>query len=62
MPTRKVATIIVLGLGIGLLVASLLADVIGIGDNSGFGRQQTMGTITGAVVVPVGLFLLRRTK
>jgi hypothetical protein len=62
MPSGKVATIVVLVLGIGLLAASLLADVIGIGDNPGFGRQQTMGTIAGVAVAIVGLFLLLKKK
>ena len=63
MPVNKIASIILLVLGIGLLVASLLADVIGIGDDVGFGRQQTMGTIAGAIVTAVGLFLtLKKPK
>ena len=57
MPVNKTASIILLVVGGGLLVASLLADVIGIGDDPGFGRQQTMGTIAGAIVTAVGLFL-----
>jgi hypothetical protein len=62
MPVNKTASIILLVVGAGLLVASLLADVIGIGDNPGFGRQQTMGTIAGAIVTAVGLFLtLKKT-
>jgi len=62
MSARKIATIIVLVLGIGLLFVSLLADVIGLGDVSGFGREQTMGTIAGAAVTAVGLFLLFKAK
>lgn len=58
----KTASIIVLIVGIGLLAASLSADVIGIGDNVGFGRQQTMGTIVGAVITIVGLFLTYKSK
>ena len=57
MPVKKTAGIILLVVGIGLLVASLLADLIGIGDSTGFGRQQTMGTIAGAIATAVGLFL-----
>jgi hypothetical protein len=56
MPVNKTASIIMLLVGIGLLVASLLADAIGIGDDPGFGRQQTMGTIAGAIVTAAGLF------
>ena len=55
--SNKIASIILLLIGIGLLIAALLSDVIGIGDNPDFGRQQTMGTIAGALVTAVGLFL-----
>ena len=48
---------VVLALGALMLLASLFADVIGIGDDTGFGRQQTMGTIAGLVVLAVGAFL-----
>lgn len=57
---QDAATLILLVVGIGLLGASLLADVIGIGDDPGFGSQQTMGTIAGAVIAAVGLFLMLR--
>jgi LPXTG-motif cell wall-anchored protein len=56
MLTNKTASIVLLVVGIGLLVASLLADVIGIGDNPGFGNQQTMGTIAGVVITAAGFF------
>ncbi len=57
MQGNKMASIILLLVGIGLLVASLLADVIGIGDDAGFGRQQATGTAAGAVITAVGLYL-----
>ena len=57
MQGNKTAAIILLLVGIGLLGASLLADVIGIGDNPGFGRQQTAGTAAGVVITAVGLYL-----
>ena len=57
MTLNKISSIILLLVGIGLLIASLLADVIGIGDDAGFGRQQTMGTVAGAVITALGLFL-----
>ena len=62
MASNKVASVVVLVIGIGLLLVSLLANVLGIGDNPGFGRQQTLGTITGAAIAGVGLFLVRRSK
>ena len=60
MASDKIANIIILVIGIGLLAASLLADVIGIGDNAGFGRQQTLGSVVGVVIVGVGLYLTLR--
>jgi len=59
---NKTAQILVLVIGTGLLAASLLADVIGIGDDPGFGNQQTMGTIVGVAIMAVGLFLMFRAK
>ena len=56
MLTKKTPSIVLLVVGIGLLVVSLLADVIGIGDNPGFGKQQTMGTVAGVVITAAGLF------
>ncbi len=59
---NKTAHILVLVIGTGLLAASLLADVIGIGDDPGFGNQQTIGTIVGVAIMAVGLFLTFRAK
>ena len=56
----KTASIVLLVAGLGLLVASLLADVLGIGDDAGFGKQQTMGTIAGVAMAAIGLYLTRR--
>ena len=62
METNKMASIALLIVGIGLLIASLLADVIGIGDNPGFGTQQTLGTIVGVLITAVGLFFTLKMK
>ena len=62
MKIHKTASIILLLVGIGLLAASLLADVIGIGDDPGFGRQQTAGTIAGVVVTAAGLFFTLKKR
>ena len=59
---NKTANVLVIVIGIGLLAASLLADVIGIGDDAGFGKQQMMGTIAGVVITAIGLFLTLRAK
>ena len=54
------ANVVVLVLGVGLLLASLLADVVGLGDSPGFGRQQTMGTVAGVVVIAIGAYLMKK--
>ncbi len=58
MQSNKTASIILLVVGVGLLVVSLLADVIGIGDDPGFGRQQTAGTAAGVIIAAIGLYLI----
>ena len=60
--TNKTGPVLVLVIGIGLLVVSLLADVIGVGDDPGFGSQQTMGTIVGVLIAAVGLYLTLKAK
>ncbi len=62
MSSNNTANILVLVIGIGLLAVSLLADVIGLGDDTGFGNQQTMGTVAGAAITAIGLFLTLRSK
>lgn len=62
MPGNKTAHFLVLAIGVGLLLASLLADIIGIGDDPGFGRQQTMGTIVGAIITVCGLYLTFKVR
>ena len=60
MPGKKIAGIIILILGVIGLIVFLLADVITIGplgQNPGFGTQQIIGTIIGAVFTVVGAFL-----
>ena len=59
MTGKQMAGIIII-IGTGLLAASLLADVIGIGDDPGFGMQQTMGTIAGAVIGFLGLVVMKK--
>ena len=59
MSTKQIAGIIVI-IGVGLLAASLLADVIGIGDDPGFGKQQTMGSIAGVVITVLGLGVAKK--
>jgi hypothetical protein len=58
----KTAGIVLLVVGIVVLLLSLLADVIGVGGNPIFGRNQIMGTIAGAIVTVVGLVLTLRKQ
>lgn len=53
-PSREATILLVIG--IGLLLTSLLADTIGIGDDPGFGRQQTLGVVVGIIITGVGMF------
>ena len=62
MLTDKTAPILVLVIGIGILLASLLADLIRIGDDAGFGLQQPTGTIVGVIITAVGLYLVLKAK
>ena len=52
----------VIVIGVVLVVASLFADAIGIGGHPGFGRDQAIGFVVGAIVAAVGLFLTARAK
>jgi len=54
------ANVVLLVVGVGLLLASLLADVIGIGDHAGFGKQQIMGTVVGVLLTVIGVYFVTR--
>ena len=62
MQTGKIASMIIIIIGIGMLAASLLADMSGLGGDPGFGFQQTIGTITGGVIAAVGVYLYAQSK
>ena len=53
---KKTPSAAMLAIGIMILVASLFADSLGIGGNSGFGSYQAVGAVVGAIVAAVGLF------
>ena len=59
---KKTLSTVVLIVGIVILVASLFADSIGIGNNPGFGPKQTIGSVVGAIVTAVGFFLRAKSK
>jgi hypothetical protein len=57
--------LIVLVIGLGLSVASLVADGIGIGRGPGFGNIQITGIVLGAVITAVGLlatFIMKKEE
>ena len=49
-----------IGIGVLLLLISALADPLGLGRTPGFGWQQGLGVVIGALVALAGLYLRRR--
>ncbi len=58
---NKIASIVVVAIGVLMLLASLTADITGLGDDVGFGPQQTTGTIAGIVVLAIGAYLYKKS-
>jgi hypothetical protein len=61
MSQKNLSLILVIG-GFVLLVVSLLADVLGVGNRPGFGWKQFSGTTVGVASGLVGLWMLFRKK
>jgi hypothetical protein len=59
MGQKKVLGYIFMGVGIILVLGSLLADVIGIGPQPGFGKLQGIVMLLGGVIGIAG-FVLKR--
>jgi len=59
MGQKKVLGYIFMGVGIILVLGSLLADVIGIGPQPGFGKLQGIVMLVGGVIGITG-FVLKR--
>ena len=59
MGQKKVLGYIFMGVGIILVLGSLLADVIGIGPQPGFGKLQGIVMLVGGVIRITG-FVLKR--
>jgi len=53
---------VVIGIGALIVLISLFADPLGLGESFGFGRVQTIGVVVGALVVAGGVYLWRRGK
>lgn len=62
MGTKKTIGIIVLIIGVILLILSLAADVVRLGVSPNFGPIQIAGTVIGALIVVIGILLLRKKK
>jgi hypothetical protein len=60
MKWQKASGAFLLVLGLVLLVLSLLADIIGVGANPGFGYRQIIGVILGVIAIIRGIFILKR--
>ena len=59
---KKTLSTAILVVGIVILVISLFADNIGIGDFPGFGRDQLIGSVVGAIVTVIGAILTFKGK
>jgi hypothetical protein len=57
----KTASIGVIALGALMLLASLTADMTGLGDEGRFGSKQMIGTVVGIVVLGFGAYLYRKS-
>jgi hypothetical protein len=57
MKGNKTVGIMLLVVGVVILVLSLVADIIGLGSAPGFGPNQILGTVVGAIVTIAGLVL-----
>jgi hypothetical protein len=57
MASQKTISVVLLVVGIVILLLSVFANPIGIGNPARFGYIQIAGTIVGVIVTLVGLFL-----
>ena len=58
MKAKEAIGVVILVVGIVVLILSLGADFISAGNSSGFGYQQIIGTVLGAIASVVGFFLM----
>ena len=59
--SNKTIGIVLIILGVLLMIVSLAADVIGIGNGTGFGWKQILGAVVGVIVaVGGGLMALHK--
>jgi hypothetical protein len=60
MKNKKTIGIVLMVAGVVLLIGSLVADLLGIGNAPGFGLYQVIGSAVGVVVAAAGLVLFLR--
>jgi len=53
------SSIMVVVLGVLILLASLTADMIGLGNEVGFGPKQGLGAVVGVIVLAIGIDLYK---
>ena len=58
--TTRTLGIFLIGVGALVVLASALADPLGIGEETGFGWKQILGVVVGAAGVGAGSFLITR--
>jgi hypothetical protein len=58
MKVKEAVGIVILVAGMVVLILSLAADFIMAGAYEGFGSQQIIGAVSGAIASVVGLFLM----
>jgi hypothetical protein len=56
---KAIATLVA---GILIVLVSLTADTIGIGEGTGYGWKQITGTVVGLVIVAAGVILFRSSR
>jgi hypothetical protein len=52
--SKRTLAVVLIVLGVVLALVSLAADVLGIGNGTGFGWKQILGTIVGVLLVVAG--------
>lgn len=60
MNAKKIISMLLLVAGIAVLILSVMADRLGMGEYPGYGFKQIAGMIIGAVVAVIGLVLKYR--
>lgn len=53
---------VLLVVGVVVFLVSLLADAFGIGEGTGIGWKQIMGSIVGLAVVAIGIVQMKKQK